>query len=146
MFSSSLQWTVQLFHLIVYAKMLTQESRVRNLPVCAIDLLGLYLSQPNLLLCFPSLCSVSRSNKNVHRIQCRRKRKLDPLIRGLAPLCCVLGCVSGHWRMYRCMLRFKEMSFKVKIGAVIKIVNCDTSVFIPDMRAANAGSRHSFCL
>lgn len=146
MLSSSLQWTVQPFSLIVHTNMLTQESHVQRLPVCAIDLQGLYLSQLNLLLCFPSVCSVSRSNKNVHRIQSRRKRKPDPLIRGLAPLCCVLSCVRGHWRMHRCMLRFKEMSFNVKIGSVIKILYCDTSVFIPDTRAANSRSKHSFCL
>lgn len=70
----------------------SRKKAARRLPVCAIDLQGLYLNQPNLLLYFPSVCSVSRSNKNVHRPQCRRKRKLDPLIRGLAPLCCVLSC------------------------------------------------------
>lgn len=47
--------------------------------------------------------------------------------------------------MHRCMLLFKEMSFKVKIVAVIKILYCDTSVFIPDLRATNATNTAFAC-
>lgn len=97
-FLSLLQRTGQLLCLIVHAKMLVQVSSAQNTPVCAIDFRGLYLSQPNLLLRLLSVCGVSRSNKNVHKPQCRRNSKVDPPIRGLAPSCCVLSCVRASGR------------------------------------------------
>lgn len=48
--------------------------------------------------------------------------------------------------MHRCMPCFKEMSFKVKIGAVIKILYSDTSVFIPDIKATNVETNTAFAL